>query len=162
MSDHTAEPSSQLEPPPGVTPENAAAVRGHDRSYGEQKDYLREIAAKHRQSYQKQHPDAFVGESDGPPPESWHAIKPKGSGVESQATVDTDVDDGLSDTLRELSLAGGDLHALASLARSDRTELTAVLKELGFKALGPRRRIETELQGWVPPASGSAAGGAGG
>jgi hypothetical protein len=48
--------------------------------------------------------------------------------------------------LEELSLAGGDMPALVALAKEQqRTELTAQLKQLGFKGLATRKKIEAGL-----------------
>lgn len=53
--------------------------------------------------------------------------------------------------LDEVVAAGGDLRALAALAQGDeRAELTAALKELGFKGLRTRSKIEAELKSWRP------------
>ena len=51
-------------------------------------------------------------------------------------------DQELTEKLRELKLAGGDLPALGALAVSDRTELTVALKSLGFKGLRTRQELE--------------------
>ena len=73
------------------------------------------------------------------------------------ATLALDVSDdqpaagagGLTEKLRALSLAGGDLPTLAGLANGDsRTELTAALKALGFKGLRTRQELEQELRAW--------------
>ena len=53
--------------------------------------------------------------------------------------------DGLTDKLRELKLAGGDLQSLGALATKDRTELTLALKSLGFKGLKTRNEMEKDL-----------------
>ena len=53
--------------------------------------------------------------------------------------------DGLTDKLRELKLAGGDLQSLGALATNDRTELTLALKSLGFKGLKTRNEMEKDL-----------------
>lgn len=48
--------------------------------------------------------------------------------------------------LDELSLAGGDMPALVALAKEQqRPELTAQLKQLGFKGLATRKKIEAGL-----------------
>ena len=48
--------------------------------------------------------------------------------------------------LEELSLAGGDMPALVALAKEQmRPELTAQLKQLGFKGLATRKKIEAGL-----------------
>lgn len=56
--------------------------------------------------------------------------------------------DDLSDGLRDLSLAGGDVNALAALAagESASTELGLALKGLGFKGLQTRKRLEADLR----------------
>ena len=53
--------------------------------------------------------------------------------------------DGITEKLRELTLAGGDLSRLGRLSGA---ELTAALKELGFNGLKTRKAIESELQAW--------------
>ena len=52
--------------------------------------------------------------------------------------------------LDELTAAGGDVKVLAQMAKVDRTALTAKLKELGFKGLRTRQRLEAELKEWKP------------
>ena len=57
--------------------------------------------------------------------------------------------DGLSDGLRELALAGGDLRALGALATGEsRPELTLALKALGFRGLKTRQELEQQLREW--------------
>ena len=57
-------------------------------------------------------------------------------------------ENGLSEGLQALSLAGGDLATLAALAagESQSTELQMALKGFGFKGLATRKKLETELK----------------
>jgi hypothetical protein len=59
-------------------------------------------------------------------------------------------DDGLSEGLRALSLAGGDLASLSALAvgESASTDLALSLKQLGFKGLQTRKRLEADLKAY--------------
>ena len=60
-------------------------------------------------------------------------------------------DNGLSGGLQALSLAGGDVPALAALAagESASTELTVALKNFGFKGLQTRKRLEQDLRAYA-------------
>ena len=74
-----------------------------------------------------------------PPP----AAQPPAVDVSDSAPAD-----GLTERLRELTIAGGDLPTLGALATRDRTELTAALKALGFKGLKTRNELEQDLKAW--------------
>ena len=78
-----------------------------------------------------------------------HSAAPPAEAVDVSEDAPPESADGLTEKLRELKLAGGDLPSLGKLATSDRTELTAALKELGFKGLGTRNKMEQDLKAWV-------------
>lgn len=83
-----------------------------------------------------------------PPPPPSAAVVPPSAPKAAVDVSDGAPADGLSERLRELTLAGGDLPTLGALATRDRTELTAVLKSLGFKGLKTRNELEQELKTW--------------
>ena len=60
----------------------------------------------------------------------------------------------LSAELEELKASGADVRQLGALGRQDRASLKAKLKELGYKSLRVRVKLEEELMGLPPPARG--------
>ena len=50
-----------------------------------------------------------------------------------------------SDEIEELQGKGEDVYALGALGRSDRASLKARLKELGYKSMRARVKLEEEL-----------------
>jgi hypothetical protein len=131
----------------------------HARTMKEQKEWLVAKAKAHARS-------ARARATVPPPPNPQHAANvnievppplsaesvpesnveaPPSPGQMPNTTGPTDKP-GMS-SLEELAHAGGDVNALALLAATGcRTELTAALKELGFRALGTRSKIEKELK----------------
>ena len=105
--------------------------------------------------------EAAQSTSSVPVPDKDATIEPVGSAptpavdiseaaAAEQAPATVDPKDDLSEGLRALSLAGGDLERLSTLAVGETasTDLALSLKELGFKGLQTRKRLEAELKAY--------------
>lgn len=101
-------------------------------------------------------PEIFAGKLDSADSvikhEASEAVPPPPSANATAALDVTDAPepaDGLTERLRDLTLAGGDLATLGALAVGEsRTDLTTALKALGFKGLRTRQELEAELKTW--------------
>jgi hypothetical protein len=148
--------------PPGEPGEE----KQHVRTMKEQKEWLRKKAAEHRDKHlaalraaeaaapprvqviaQELEPPPTPPPEAPPSPILQAVAVQSSSNAAGVAAADTVPPPPAESPLEEVTRAGGDVRALAALvAEGNRTELTAALKALGFKALGPRNRIEKELK----------------
>ena len=148
-------PTSEEELQPGT------CLPTHGRSIAEQKQLFVARAQAHRNAMLKQASAApethTTGDMVKAATQSKASAEARDSGNEiTQPAAAADISDaaankapdgaaGLSEGLEALRLAGGDLSALAALEGSERT---AAFKDLGFKGLQTRRKLENELTAW--------------
>ena len=141
---------ANLQPGTRMADENA-------RTMSEQKAWLMQRGAAHAKEVVSRRRMAEMSVTAGPSEASASAVKslppslaPPPPAAPSlpepdrpSTTVDTYVSPG--DSVETLALAGGDIPTLAALSGA---ELATALKDLGFRGLAQRKRLEASLLSW--------------